>query len=83
MSRKITVTEKHRAVKQGLMAESEFTRQMRQLYPMYITQFNGFNDTVQILKNKGMLFEDKHEEKDHLFTPEAVQRGCDYELEKN
>ena len=42
MSRKITVTEKHRAVKQGLMAESEFTRQMRQLYPMYITQFNGF-----------------------------------------
>ena len=82
MSRKITVTEKHRAVKQGLMAESEFTRQMRQLYPMYITQFNGFNDTVQILKNKGMLFEDKHEEKDHLFSPEAVQRGCDYELEK-
>ena len=82
MSRKITVTEKHRAVKQGLMAESEFTRQMRQLYPMYITQFNGFNDTVQILKNKGMLFEDKHEVKDHLFSPEAVQRGCDYELEK-
>tara|TARA_A100000172_G_scaffold65969_1_gene45500 strand:- start:653 stop:2605 length:1953 start_codon:yes stop_codon:yes gene_type:complete len=82
MSRKITVTEKHKAVKQGLMAESEFTRQMRLLYPMYITQYNGFKDTVQILKNKGMLFEDKHEEKDHLFSPEAVQRGCDYELEK-
>ena len=59
--RAITVTEKYRAVNEGRLAKSEFVRQMRQKYTMYISQFDGFDSTVQILKNRQMLFEAKVE----------------------
>ena len=55
--RTITVTEKYRAVNEGKMAKSEFVRQMRQSYPMYVSSVSDFNSTVQILKNRNMLFE--------------------------
>ena len=55
--RQITATEKYNAVLEGKMAKKEFVRQMRQAYPMYVSQFNGFDDTVQILKNRQMIFE--------------------------
>ena len=59
--RQVTVTEKYRAVLEGNMAKGEFVRQMRLAHPQYITQFNGFDDSVQILKNRGLLFETKEE----------------------
>ena len=46
-----SVTERYRAVNEGTMSKKEFVRQMRQQYPMHVTQFNGFDDSVQILKN--------------------------------
>ena len=55
--RQITATEKYNAVLEGSMAKREFVRQMRQQYPMYVSQFNGFDDTVQILKNRNMIYE--------------------------
>ncbi len=55
--RQVTATEKYNAVLEGNMAKKEFVRQMRQQYPTYVSQFNGFNDTVQILKNRQMIFE--------------------------
>lgn len=51
--------DKFKLVKEGKMAEKEFVRQMRQQFPNLITQFNGFKDTVQILKNKSIVFEQK------------------------
>ena len=51
--RLVTATEKYRAVNEGKMAKREFVRQMRLEFPQYISQFNGFNDSVSILKNKG------------------------------
>lgn len=56
-----SVTERYRAVNEGTMSKKEFVRQMRQQYPMHVTQFNGFDDSVQILKNRGLLFETKKE----------------------
>ena len=44
--RTITVTEKHKAVNEGRMSKSEFVRQMRQTYPMYISPQNGYDATV-------------------------------------
>ena len=82
--RQVTATEKLRAVNEGMMAEAEFVRQMRQLYPMHITQYNGFKDTVQILKNKGMLFEEKKEHdyaKHNSISVESLRRAIDIELE--
>ena len=55
--RQVTATEKYNAVLEGNMAKKEFVRQMRQKFPMYVSQYNGFDDTVQILKNKQMIFE--------------------------
>ena len=60
--RQVTATDKLKAVNEGKMAKKEFVRQMRQQFPMYVSQFNGFEDTVQILKNRGMIFEVKIEE---------------------
>ena len=78
-----TATEKLRAVNEGKMAKGEFVRQMRLSFPNSITQFNGFKDTVQILKNKGLVFEDYKKEnnnKSYSFSDEACNRGMRYEL---
>ena len=76
--RQVTATEKYKAVNEGKMAKREFVRQMRLAYPTLITQFNGYSDTVQILKNKGLVFEVQEEQ--HNFSDEAVRRGVDIEL---
>jgi len=55
--RTVTATEKYRAVNEGRMAKSEFVRQMRQQFPQFVSQYNGYEDTVQILKNRQMIFE--------------------------
>ena len=55
--RTVTATEKYRAVLEGKMAKREFVRQMRQQYPSMVSQFDGFDSTVQILKNRQMIFE--------------------------
>ena len=81
--RTITVTEKHKAVNEGRMSKSEFVRQMRQSYPMYISPQNGYDATVQILKNKQMLFEEKEYEVDDTFkySDDSLRRAVDIELE--
>ena len=55
--RTVTATEKYRAVNEGKMAKAEFVRQMRQQFPQFVSQYNGYEDTVQILKNRQMIFE--------------------------
>lgn len=82
-----TATEKYNAVLEGTMAKREFVRQMRQQFPQFISQFNGFDDSVQILKNKGMIFEAKKEKDSGYKVPEVnipldvIERGVDAELE--
>ena len=80
-----TVTEKYHAVNEGAMSKAEFVRQMRLSHPQFISQFNGFDDSVQILKNRGLLFEKKeeveYENPSHNLSPDAVRRGLRYELE--
>ena len=85
--RQVTATEKYRAVLEGKMAKKEFVRQMRQQHPQHITQFNGFKDSVQILKNRGLLFESKptaveiYDERPALnYSLDALDRGIRIEL---
>ena len=52
-----TATEKYNAVLEGNMAKREFVRQMRQTFPNFVSQYDGFDSTVQILKNRQMIFE--------------------------
>ena len=82
----MTATEKYHAVLEGKMKEGEFVRQMRQAFPQYITQWNGYKDSVAILKQKQMIFEKKEVKKDitklaDSFPIEAIERGIDMELE--
>ena len=82
----MTATEKYHAVLEGKMKEGEFVRQMRQAFPQYITQWNGYKDSVTILKQKQLIFEKKEVKKDitalaDSFPIEAIERGIDMELE--
>ena len=52
-----TLTEKYNGVLEGRYAKAQFLRDARLAHPQFITQFNGYDDTVSILKNKGMISE--------------------------
>ena len=82
-----TATEKYHAVLEGKLQEAEFVRQMRQAYPQFITQWNGYKDSVSILKQKSLIFEKKEAKAKDIdviadqFPLNSVERGIDMELE--
>jgi len=84
----MTATEKYNSVLEGKLAEAEFLRQMKMTFPQYLTVSNGFKDSVQILKNRGMISENKLKDirpikdLDDNFPLNTIERGIDYELEK-
>ena len=83
--RQVTATEKYRAVNEGKMAKGEFVRQMRMAYPSVISQWNSYNDTVTILKNRGYITEktgvDTYDSRHDLnISSESIDRGVRYEL---
>ena len=83
--RQVTATEKFRAVNEGKMAKGEFVRQMRMAYPSVISQWNSYNDTVTILKNRGYITEktgvDTYDSRHSLnISTESIDRGVRYEL---
>ena len=82
-----TLQEKYNAVLEGSFPKSQFVRDAKMEVPRFISPYNGFEDTVQILKNKGMLIEAKEETPQYDkpapgYPLEALERGVDYELEK-
>ena len=88
--RNTTVTEKYNAVLEGSMAKKEFVRQMRQQFPMFVSNFDGFDSTVQILRTRNMIFEAAkpstakakvYDEKPALtYSLDALDRGIRAEL---
>ena len=84
----MTATEKYNSVLEGSMAKGEFLRQMKQAFPQYLTVSNGFDDSVSILKQKGMISENKLKDIRPVqnladnFPLNTIERGVDYELEK-
>jgi len=83
--RQVTATEKYRAVNEGKIAKGEFVRQMRMAYPSVISQWNSYNDTVTILKNRGYINEKTGVESydsryDLNISPNSIDRGVRYEL---
>ena len=79
--RKVTATEKYRAVNEGQMSEGEFVRQMRLAFPQHINQFNGYHDSVAILRNRGVLSESTLEKMNpDTVSDESLRRALDIEL---
>ena len=78
-----TIQEKYNAILEGKFSKSQFVKDAkRELSP-----FNGYEDTVSILKSKGVIYEAKKKETLEYDIPgrkypdEALRRGVDYELE--
>lgn len=75
-----TLQEKYNAIQEGTFSKQQFLRDVRLQLPNLITQFNGYEDAVRILKNKGMLNEEVEKAK---YSLESLWRGIDYELEED
>ena len=80
-----TIQEKYNAVVEGNFSKTQFLRDAKRELSQFISPYNGFPDTVSILKSKGMLVEVKSPEYDNpslTYTEDALNRGIDYELEE-
>ena len=54
-----TLQEKYNGINEGKFSKDQFLRDARMQQPSLITQYNGYDDAVQILKNRGMIVEAK------------------------
>lgn len=54
-----TLQEKYNAIQEGKFSKEHFLAEARMQQPQLITRFNGYDDAVQILKNRGMIVETK------------------------
>ena len=57
-----TLQEKYNGIQENKFSKDQFLRDARMEFPSLITQYNGYDDAVQILKNRGMIQEVKIEE---------------------
>ena len=57
-----TLQEKYNAIQEGKFSKEHFLAEARMQHPQIITRFNGYDDAVQILKNRGMIQEARVEE---------------------
>ena len=52
-----TLQEKYNGIQEGKFSKDQFLRDTRMEFPNLVTQYNGYDDAVQILKNRGMIQE--------------------------
>jgi hypothetical protein len=52
-----SIQNQYRDLKEGKMSQANFMRNVRMSLPQYVTNVTSFNDTIKILKNKGILNE--------------------------
>lgn len=80
-----TLQEKFNAVNENTYTKAEFLRDARRNFPQFITRFNGYEDTVQIFKNRGLIAEVKEvvydDKSEDSYSPETIRRAVDAELD--
>ena len=82
-----TIQAKYNAILEGTFSKSQFVKDAKRELSQFLSPFNGYEDTVSILKSKGVIYEAKKKEVPEYDTPgkkysdEALRRGVDYELE--
>ena len=79
-----TLQEKYNAIQEGNFSKNQFLLESRKQFPNLITQYNGYEDAISILKNRGMIFEAKKKQVEETvtFSDEDLRRGRDMELEQ-
>ena len=82
-----TLQEKYNAIQEGNFSKDQFLVEARMQQPQLVTRFNGYDDAVQILKNRGMIVEAKKQEgrkvTDHPFIVYTDKQGKHHIEEKN
>jgi len=77
-----TLQEKYNAIQEGKFSKENFLADARMQQPQLITRFNGYDDAVQILKNRGMISEGINPQK-YLSKIREVLKNPDYEIGTN
>jgi hypothetical protein len=67
-----TLQEKYNGIQEGKFSKEHFLAEARMQQPQLITRFNGYNDAVQILKNRGMIVEVSTEESFKDYSNDAL-----------
>ena len=52
-----SIQNQYRDLKEGKMSQANFVRNIRMTFPQYVTSVTSLNDSIKILKNKGILSE--------------------------
>ena len=52
-----SISTQYRELKEGKLSKHQFMTNVRTMFPNYITNQNSLEDSVKILKNKGLLTE--------------------------
>ena len=68
-----TLQEKYNGINEGKFTKDQFLRDARMEQPSLVTQYNGYDDAVKILKNRGMIQETySTEESFKDYSPDAL-----------
>jgi len=84
-----TLQEKYDAITEGNFSKEQFRRDAQMQLPNLVSKFNSFEDTVNILKNRGMIAETKAQEPKYstakpedTIAPDVLDTGIKFELDK-
>ena len=84
-----TLQEKYNAVLEGKFSKTQFRRDAAMELPQFVSNVNSFDDTVAILKNKGIVSEAKAQEPKYStakpedqVAPDVLDTGIKFELDK-
>ena len=77
-----TLQEKYNGINEGKFTKDQFLRDARMEQPNLVTQFNGYDDAVQILKNRGMIQEGINPQK-YLSKIREVIKNPEYEIQRS
>ena len=84
--RQVTAQEKLNAVNEGVMSKKAFVQAMRREFPQFISNFDGFDSTVSILKTRKVITEKADmgkaydEQQAATVSLDALDRGTKMEL---
>ena len=82
-----TIQEKYNAILEGKFSKAQFVKDAKRELSQFLSPYNGYEDTVSILKSKGIIYEAKKQEVPEYDKPapgysiETLERAVDYELE--
>ena len=69
-------------LREGNMSQANFMRNIRMTFPHLVSNVTNFDDSVKILKNKGLISETKKDDS-HLCNPVEVDLGLKIEVAKH